>query len=108
MARAKLEQTHQVNSPLIGKITYYTIKDWEEHKIVNIHNMQFLLKLFDFIEQATNQYKSCLIVSPDNKCATVVVGIIYMLFKYKWSVHKTLEYVCSRKADIEITKTIIK
>jgi hypothetical protein len=48
------------------------------------------------------------IVSQYNKCATIVVAIIYMLFKYKWNVHRSLEYINSRKADIEITKSIIK
>jgi len=31
-----------------------------------------------------------------------------MMFKFRWNVHKTLEFICSRKTDIEITKTIIK
>mmetsp|Transcript_5870 Transcript_5870/g.9490 ORF Transcript_5870/g.9490 Transcript_5870/m.9490 type:complete len:237 (+) Transcript_5870:113-823(+) len=107
-ARAKLEMTHQTNSALIGKLTYFTINEWEEHKVNNLQNLAFLTKVYEFIESAVQQYKSCLIVSPDNKCATVVIGIVYMMMKYKWTVHKTLEYICSRKSDIEITKTIIK
>lgn len=47
-------------------------------------------------------------VSFKNKCATVVVAIIYLLFKFKWKIHKCLEYINSKKLDIEITKTILK
>jgi len=42
-----------------------------------------------------------------NKCATVVVAIVYMLIKFKWNIHKTLEFIHSRKTDVEITKNII-
>lgn len=28
--------------------------------------------------------------------------------KYKWTVHRTLEYINSKKLDIEMTKSIIK
>mmetsp|Transcript_9344 Transcript_9344/g.14124 ORF Transcript_9344/g.14124 Transcript_9344/m.14124 type:complete len:88 (+) Transcript_9344:667-930(+) len=30
------------------------------------------------------------------------------MFKFKWNVQKSLEYICSMKTDIEITKSIIK
>jgi hypothetical protein len=106
--RAKLEETKQTNSPMIGKIKYFTIKEWEEHKVNRLNDINFLQGLFNFIEEAVAGFKSCLIASISNKCASVVVGIVYMMFKYKWNVHKTLEYICSRKTDIEITKTIIK
>ena len=52
-------------------------------------------------------FESCLIASLNNKCASVVVGIVYMMFKFKWNVHKSLEYIHSRKSDVEITKSII-
>lgn len=38
----------------------------------------------------------------------MVIGIIYLIYKYKWTVHRTLEYINSKKLDIEITKSIIK
>lgn len=93
---------------MIGKIKYFVIKDWEEHKVQRLTDIRYLSELFYFIEEAVQSFRSCLITSVANKCASVVVGIVYMMFKYKWNVHKTLEYICSRKTDIEITKTIIK
>jgi rRNA-processing protein FCF1 len=106
--RAKLDETKQLTSPLIGKIKYMSILDWEEHKVQRLTDINYLNELFCFIEEAVQGFKSCLITSVNNKCASVVVGIVYMMFKFKWNVHKTLEYICSRKTDIEITKTIIK
>lgn len=53
-------------------------------------------------------YESCLVVSLKNRCATVVAAIIYLLFKFKWKIHKCLEYINFKKLDIEITKTILK
>jgi hypothetical protein len=31
--KAKLDETKQQNSPVIGKIKYFSILDWEEHKV---------------------------------------------------------------------------
>lgn len=43
-----------------------------------------------------------------NKCATVICALIYLLIKYRWSVNCTLEYINSKKLDIEITNSILK
>jgi len=66
-----------------------------------------LNSLFYFIETCAQNFESCLIVSIGNKCSTVVVAVIYMMFRYKWNVRKTLEFIYSRKSDVEITKAII-
>ena len=107
-SKQKLEATGQLQSPLIGRIKYKTIEDWDEHRVNNLTDINFLNSIFAFIEEAVQNFKSCLIVSSDNKCSTVVLGVMYMMFKFKWNVHKTLEYICSMKTDIEITKTIIR
>ena len=86
---------------------YFTI-NWQEHKLDKIDNIKFVLDIFNFIEEAVNSYCSCLIVSQRNKCTTIVIGIIYCIIKYRWNVHKTLEYINSKKADIELTKQILK
>ena len=61
-----------------------------------------------FIESAVQQYSSCLIVSVQNKTNTIVVVLIYLMMKYKWNMHRSLEYVSGKKGDIEITKNILK
>ena len=70
--------------------------------------MKFLTEMFRFIQEAVQSFNSCLIVSQRNKCGTVVVAIVYLMMKYKWSVIRSLEYLNGRKSDIEITKTITK
>ena len=40
--KAKLEETKQQNSPLIGRIKYMTIKDWEEHKVHRLLDLAYL------------------------------------------------------------------
>ena len=108
VTREKNDKTKSTNPSLLGKIEYFSIKDWAEHRVDNLEDMAFLTKVYDFIESATSKFKCCLIVSKHNKCSTIVIVIIYMMLKFKWTVHKTLEYICSRKSDIEITKIVIK
>lgn len=48
-----------------------------------------------------------MIVSLYNKCATVVLAIVYLMIKYRWTVLRTLEFINARKVDIEITKLIL-
>lgn len=71
-------------------------------------DMNHINELYRFIHEAVQNFSSCLIVSQRNKCVTVVVAILYLMMKFKWTVLRSLEYMNARKADIEITKTIIK
>lgn len=87
---------------------YKEIKDWREHQLSNISSVSIARSIYEFIEQSVVDYESCLVVSYKNKCATVVAAIIYLLFKFRWKIHKCLEYINSKKLDIEITKTILK
>lgn len=64
--------------------------------------------IFEFIEEACTNYNCCLVISQRNKCCTVVIAIIYLIQKYKWDVHRCLEYINERKSDVEITVTILK
>lgn len=106
--KMKLQHTKQTNSKLIGAIKYHTITNWSEHKCQDIENFDKAYELFSFIEDAVKNYSSCLITSKHNKCSTVVVAIVYLLLKFKWSVHRTLEYINAKKVDIEITKALLK
>ena len=91
---------------LFGKIQYYTINDWLEHK-VNLDPKQ-CKAIYEFIEDAGKRYNSCLIISQRNKCCTVVIAILYLIQKCKWDVHRCLEYINAKKSDVEITVTILK
>jgi len=43
-----------------------------------------------------------------NRCSTVLVACLYLMYKYKWSLKQSLEYVNTRKSDIDVTKANIK
>ena len=62
---------------LFGKIEYFTINHWSEHKCQ--FTTQEARALFEFIEDASRKYNSCLIVSQRNKCCTVVIAIMYLI-----------------------------
>ena len=89
-----------------GKMKYLTISNWSEHKM----DLKFeeCLDMFEFIEDAATIYSSCLVVSTKNKCSTVVISIIYLMQKFKWDVHRCLEFINARKSDVEITMKILK
>lgn len=95
-------------SNIKGKIKYFNINNWTEHSVKDIDDFQFARKVFRFIEEAVNQCSTCLVISFKNKCATVVICLIYLLLKYKWDLKVALQFINSRKIDIEITKLIIK
>lgn len=62
---------------IYGRIQYLTIYDWTEHKIdIDYEECR---EIFEFIEDATTSYSSCLVISQKNKCCTVVLAIIYLM-----------------------------
>lgn len=103
----KLKETSQLNSKLIGQIKYFNLDGWDEYKVPEI-DMSMASKVLRFIDEPIQEYMTCLIVSKRNKCSTIATCIIYLLMKYKWNVHRSLEYINARKNDIEITYGILK
>ena len=55
-----------------------------------------------FVDEATNQGTSVLIHSIRGQSRASVVSILYFMEKFQWSLLKTLEYVNSRRPDLEI------
>ena len=102
--KALLNELHQRNSPIIGKVKYLTVWHWEEHKIPLISELDLVIDIYCFIQQAIKNFQSCLVVSYNNKCGSVLIATVYLMFKYKWSLHKTFEFLNNRKTDIELTK----
>ena len=104
----KLKETKNTSSRLIGKIKYFTINSWSEHRVDRINDIDYVNQIFSFIEEAVSGFTSCLITSVTNKCCTVVCAILYLMKKYNWNVHRSFEYINGRKANIQVTKTILK
>ena len=38
----------------------------------------------------------------------MVLATVYLMYKYKWSLHKTFEFLNDRKPDIEMAKGLMK
>ena len=55
-----------------------------------------------FVDEANNQGTSVLIHSIRGQSRASVVSILYFMEKFQWSLLKTLEYVNSRRPDLEI------
>ena len=85
-----------------------TISTWDEHKVPLLNEFDTVVKIFHFIEDAVKNFKSCLVVSVENKCKPVMIATIYLMYKYKWSLQKAFEFLNDRKPDIEMTKGLMK
>ena len=106
--RAKLKELGQEGSNLVGTVSYITVSDWDEHKVPLLDQLATVITIYNFIEEAVKNFKSCLVVSVDNKCKTVMIATIYLMYKYKWSLQRTFEFLNDRKPDIEMTKGLMK
>lgn len=89
-------------------LKYKSIPDLFEHRIDILDDYLVMRDLYSFIESAASEYSSCLIVSAKNKCSPIAVACCYLIMKLNWSVIRSLEYINSKKIDIEITRTILK
>lgn len=85
-----------------------TISNWDEHKIPLLDELSKVVGIYNFIEEAVKSFRSCLVVSVENKCKTVLIATVYLMYKYKWSLHRTFEFLNDRKSDIEMTKGLMK
>jgi len=65
-------------------------------------------QIYDFIEDAVFKVESILVVSTkgQSRCSTVIAA--YLMKKYKWNLLKTLEYLNSRRPDLEIRTCFIQ
>lgn len=95
-----------MESELLGKVRYFNVPNWTEHTVDL--NINLCDSLYSFIEEATRSYSSCLVVSVNNSCATVVVACVYLLMKYKWSMQNSIQYIHSRKPNIQLTKPVLE
>ena len=64
--------------------------------------------IFDFIENAIKKYESVLVHSVRGQSRSSSVLAAYFMRKYRWSMLKTLEFLNSRRPDLEIRGTFIQ
>lgn len=97
---------------LVGQIQYMNF-DWREKLTISedLEDPQTCRKIrqriFQFIDTALTNHRSVLILSDTNQFRSVIVAAIYIIMKYRWSTVRTLEFILSKKEDIQITAELI-
>lgn len=65
-------------------------------------------EIFDFIEETLEKSESVLVHSARGQSRASAVIAIYMMKKYRWTLLKTLEFLNSRRPDLEIRANFIQ
>lgn len=65
-------------------------------------------EIFEFIEETLEKSESVLIHSARGQSRSSAVIAVYMMKKYKWTLLKTLEFLNSRRPDLEIRASFIQ
>ena len=60
------------------------------------------VEIVKFTDEALNQGTSALIHSMRGQSRASVIAILYFMEKYQWSLMKALEFINSRRSDLEI------
>jgi protein-tyrosine phosphatase len=58
--------------------------------------------IFNFIEEAEKKGESCLVHSVNGKSRSFTVIVAYLMRKYQWSLSKCLQFIDSRKENLQI------
>jgi protein-tyrosine phosphatase len=65
-------------------------------------------QIFEFIESAAKKSESILVHSVRGQSRAASVLACYMMRKYRWSMIKTLEFLNSRRPELEIKASFIQ
>jgi protein-tyrosine phosphatase len=90
-------------------INYLTF-NWQEsdNEILFDKENKNISKAYEFIELSRKKGESCLIHSEkgQSRCSCLVTA--YLMKHFKWSLYKTLEFLNSRRPDLEIRTAFFK
>ena len=64
--------------------------------------------IFEFMETASDKAESVLVHSVRGQSRASCVIAVYLMRKFRWTLLKTLEFLNSRRPDLEIRVTFIK
>ncbi|EGR28590.1 hypothetical protein IMG5_172640 [Ichthyophthirius multifiliis] len=81
------------------------IKKIQQKKILFDSNQKTARQILEFIEKANKQGDSCLVHSVRGQSRACCALTVYFMLKYKWTLFKTLDYLNSRRPDLEIRAT---
>jgi protein-tyrosine phosphatase len=84
--------------------------DQENQVLFNDHKQGDTItsQIFDFIEDAMKKTESVLVHSVRGQSRAASVLAVFLMRKYRWSLLKTLEFLNSRRPELEIRGTFIQ
>jgi len=82
----------------------YLTYDWmdSENQIVFDPKGEVVEEIFNFIEEAAKLGEGVLVHSVKGQSRSCCVLTCYFMKRYRWSLYKTLEFLTSRRSDLEI------
>ena len=90
----------------IAYLTYNWVD--QENQILFDTQNRVTDQIFDFINAAAERSQSVLVHSVRGQSRSSCVLATFLMRKYNWSMIKTLEFLNSRRPDLEIRVTFIK
>ena len=89
-------------------VKYLTL-NWNEtsSQILFDSNDEIVEKILSFIESSGKEGEGLLVHSYKGKNRVCVIPLIYLMKKYKWSLNKSMQYLKSKKSDINISPNFI-
>lgn len=109
--------THVINTASLQISNYwasigvkYLNFDWMDDDTQILFDPENIIteRIYDFIEEAQRKGESCLVHSVRAQGRSAVALSVYFMRKYKWSLYKTLEFLNSRRPDLELKASFIR
>ncbi|CAK62797.1 unnamed protein product (macronuclear) [Paramecium tetraurelia] len=88
-----------------GNVLCFNWRDADEQSIVTTENLE---KISEFIETATNNGEGVLFFSLKGQSRALTALSAYLIYKYRWGLIKTLQFLNSRRKDFEIRPAFLK
>ena len=100
----------QIQNQWEGLGVVYLTFFWQdiESQILFDQNDKTTKSIFDFIEVAAKKSESVLVHSVRGQSRAASTLACYLMRKYRWSLFKTLEFLNSRRPDLEIKASFIQ
>lgn len=86
-------------------LTFYWLD--VDNQVLFDQNDKITTEIFNFIEEAHAKGESVLVHSNRGQSRASAVLVVYFMQKYKWTLFKTLEFLNSRRPDLEIRAAFI-
>lgn len=89
----------------VAYLTFYWFD--QDNQVLFDMEDKIAYEIFNFIEEALVRAESVLVHSVRGQSRASAVLAVYFMQKYKWTLFKTLEFLNSRRPDLEIRASFI-